>query len=52
MAVLLDHSYYDCLYLAVGEGLGEQLLTADAKFAAKCAASEWSALLHPWQALK
>jgi predicted nucleic acid-binding protein len=52
MAVALDHSYYDCLYLAVAEALGDQLLTADARFAVKCAASEWSALLHPWQAHK
>ncbi|MEY4501691.1 MAG: hypothetical protein RIS52_1581 [Pseudomonadota bacterium] len=52
MAVALDHSYYNCLYLALGEALGDQLLTADAKFAAKCAASEWSALLHPWQVYK
>jgi predicted nucleic acid-binding protein len=52
LAIALDHSHYDCLYLAVCEALGEQLLTADAKFAGKCAASEWSALVHPWQALK
>jgi predicted nucleic acid-binding protein len=52
MAVSLDHSYYDCLYLSISEALGEQLLTADAKFAAKCSASEWAELIHPWQALK
>lgn len=52
MAVTLGHSYYDCLYLAVSEALDEQLLTADAKFAAKCATSQWSSLLHPWEPLK
>lgn len=52
MAIALDHSYYDCLYLAVSEALDEQLLTADAKFASKCAASQWSALVHPWEPLR
>jgi predicted nucleic acid-binding protein len=52
MAIALDHSYYDCLYLAVSEALGELLLTADTKFATKCMASEWSSLVHPWQSLK
>jgi predicted nucleic acid-binding protein len=52
MAIALDHSFYDCLYLAIGEALGEQLLTADTKFAAKCATSEWAALVHPWQAYR
>jgi predicted nucleic acid-binding protein len=52
MAVALDHSFYDCLYLAVAEALGDKLLTGDTRFAVKCAASEWSALLHPWKAHK
>lgn len=50
MAVALDHSYYDCLYLALGEAVGEPLLTADTRFAAKVAASPWAALIQPWVA--
>jgi predicted nucleic acid-binding protein len=35
LSVALNHSVYDCVYLALAEALGEPLLTADQKFAAK-----------------
>ncbi len=35
MSVLLDHSIYDCVYLAMAEADDDRLLTADGKFAGK-----------------
>lgn len=32
MAIELKHPIYDCVYLALAEALGEELLTADRKF--------------------
>ena len=37
LSIELRHAFYDCVYLAVSEGLGEPLLTADASFAGKLA---------------
>lgn len=39
LALELDHSVYDCVYLALAEAMGEQMLTADEKFIAKATAS-------------
>ncbi len=50
MAVALDHSYYDCIYLAVSEAEKMPLLTADTRFVAKVEASQWATLLQPWAA--
>jgi predicted nucleic acid-binding protein len=51
MSITLDHSFYDCVYLALSEGLDDRLLTADSKFISKTAASEWASLVHPWRAM-
>ena len=34
-SVLLNHSVYDCLYLAMADGLQDRVLTADARFIGK-----------------
>jgi predicted nucleic acid-binding protein len=41
MALILEHAVYDCLYLALADHRDDRLLTADAKFYAKVARSEW-----------
>ena len=35
IAIALDHSVYDCLYLALAENIGGQLVTADRELATK-----------------
>ena len=35
LSIELNHSIYDCVYLALAEELSEKLLTADRKFVAK-----------------
>lgn len=48
----LDHSPYDCFYLALAIERGATLVTADAKFAAKVAASSLAphvVLLRDWR---
>ena len=42
MSIELSHSFYDCVYLAMAEDLGDQLITADAVFFKKCEASRWA----------
>lgn len=37
LSIELRHSFYDCVYLAAAEALGENLLTADEIFAGKVA---------------
>lgn len=37
LSIALRHSFYDCVYLAASEAIGENLLTADAVFASKLA---------------
>ena len=37
LSVALRHSFYDCVYLAAAEALGDGLLTADEVFAGKLA---------------
>ena len=39
LAAALDHSIYDCVYLAMAIRMGERLVTADAKFLRKIAAT-------------
>jgi predicted nucleic acid-binding protein len=47
MARELSHSVYDCLYLAVAEREGVQLVTADQRFVAKLVASRWQGIARP-----
>ncbi len=47
----LDHSVYDCLYLAVARALNAPLITADGKFTMKLAGTVYAAnavLLADW----
>lgn len=37
LSIILRHGFYDCVYLAAAEMLGDRLLTADAVFAGKLA---------------
>lgn len=37
LSIALHHAFYDCVYLAAAEALGENLLTADEIFAGKLA---------------
>lgn len=37
LAIALRHSFYDCVYLAAAEAMGDRLLTADDAFAGKLA---------------
>jgi predicted nucleic acid-binding protein len=49
----LDHSIYDCLFLAAGRRRGVPLITADATFAAKLEATPYASnvvLLGDWKA--
>ncbi len=39
LSLRLDHAAYDCFFLALAQHLGAPLLTADAKFARKVAAT-------------
>ncbi len=41
MALSLEHSFYDCVYLAVAEAVDDELLTADRRFFGKVAESVW-----------
>jgi predicted nucleic acid-binding protein len=43
----LEHAVYDCVYLAMAEGLGDRLVTADAKFLAKLTGTEFAQLVLP-----
>ena len=40
----LRHPVYDCFYLALAEGRGTQLITADRRLLERLAASEWRSL--------
>lgn len=44
MAATLNHSVYDCVYLALAEQLGQELVTADGKFLRKVEQSAWAGL--------
>ena len=44
IAVQLDHSVYDCLYLALAEAEQATLVTADIQLLAKVSATSWG----PW----
>ena len=46
MATALNHSVYDCVYLALAEQLGQELVTADAKFLRKVEQSSWADLVR------
>ena len=39
----LDHSVYDCFYLALAEARGVRLITADGRLLAKLGGSPWAA---------
>ena len=41
MSLSLNHAFYDCVYLAMAESLGDELLTADDRFVQKVMASIW-----------
>ena len=41
IAAALDHSVYDCLYLALAEAQEARLLTADARLVAKLRGTPW-----------
>ena len=43
----LDHPVYDCFYLALAEREGVELVTADARLAAKVAGTPWEGLVVP-----
>jgi len=44
MAKALDHSPYDCIYLALAEAEGDVLVTADMKFLETLEATPWAGL--------
>ncbi len=43
LAAALDHSVYDCLYLALAEAQEATLVTADARFIGKLDGTPWAA---------
>ena len=45
IALELGHSAYDCIYLALAEARGEQLLSADARFLAKVTGTPFETLV-------
>jgi predicted nucleic acid-binding protein len=47
LASKLSHSVYDCVYLALAEQLGRELVTADLKFFNKVKASDLADLVRP-----
>lgn len=47
MAVELRHPIYDCMYLALAEALGEDLLTADRKFLARLEPHAFGKIARP-----
>jgi predicted nucleic acid-binding protein len=47
LAISLDHSVYDCLYLATAIGRSGVLVTADRQFVAVVRASPFSAFIRP-----
>lgn len=46
LALELDHPVYDCIYLALAERTGRTLVTADARFARKAAATRYSDMVE------
>lgn len=46
IAVELGHPVYDCIYLALAEARGDEVLTADLKFARKLAATPMAARIR------
>lgn len=46
IALDLDHAVYDCIYLAMAEQLGAELLTADLKFFRKAHAHGFAATVR------
>jgi predicted nucleic acid-binding protein len=46
IAIILNHSFYDCVYLAMAEGLNDQLLTADHTLFRKCENSQWAGIVR------
>jgi predicted nucleic acid-binding protein len=47
MSLELDHPVYDCLYLALADGQGSMLVTADGRLLRTIAGSRYSALAIP-----
>lgn len=45
LAIELDHPIYDCIYLALAEASGDELLTADERFVSAMAASRYANLV-------
>lgn len=45
-AIALNHSFYDCVYLAMATGRDDQLLTADQVFFKKCEESRWAGIVR------
>jgi len=45
MAVELDHTAYDCIYLALAETLDDHVVTADQRFVRACAGTRHAARL-------
>jgi predicted nucleic acid-binding protein len=48
IAMELDHPVYDCLYLQLAIERGLRLVTADAKFIARCAGTRYRGALLPF----
>lgn len=46
LALQLGHSVYDCVYLALAEQLGQELVTADVKFLRKVGSSDMNHLVR------
>lgn len=47
LARQLKHAIYDCVYLAMAEARGDLVVTADARFIAKLAATPYAQLVMP-----
>ena len=46
MSRMLDHSVYDCFYLALSEQRGAKLVTADQRLLQRVTGSEWQVLVR------
>ncbi|MGD9536908.1 MAG: type II toxin-antitoxin system VapC family toxin [Alphaproteobacteria bacterium] len=52
IAFLIDHSLYDCLYLACAEGLDATLVTADTRLLRAAEGTAFAALMQPLVGLR